>query len=163
MDRRAIEQKICEAFKGVTLGGGVSLCQARVADRYGDGFTGAELAALVHPEITDDWASVPFGELEHDSCIGHLDAEGLRHYLPALMMSVLDHDDACSMRVIGTLQALDGREVYNQSRLRLLNEEQLRAIAAFPGALPNLVDLSASDTKVVSRSLKAYWSRYWAP
>jgi hypothetical protein len=72
VDRNVVEQQIREAFKGVTLGGGVSLCQAQVADRYGEGFTEAELSVLVHPEITDDWARVPLSDLDSD-CIAHLD------------------------------------------------------------------------------------------
>lgn len=64
MDRNVVEQQIREAFKDVTLGGGVSLCQAQVDDRYGEGFTEAELSVLVHPEIIDDWARVPFRDLD---------------------------------------------------------------------------------------------------
>ena len=159
MDRNVVEQQIREAFKGVTLGGGVSLCQAQVADQYGEGFTEAQLSVLLHPEITDDWTRIRFEDLDSD-CIAHLDAEGLRYYLAPLMLSVMERYVAGSMRVIGTIGALDPRDPYKGSRFKLLNEAQRRAIAVFLIALPQLVDLWAEDAKVVSRSLSAYWGQF---
>ena len=159
VDRDVVEQQIREAFRGVTLGGGVSLCQAQVADRYGEGFTAEQLSVLVHPEITDDWSRVPFSDLDSD-CIAHLDAEGLRYYLAPLMLSVLERYERGSMRVIGTIGALDPRDAYNGSRFKLFNEAQRRAVAAFLGALPQLVALWAEDAKLVARSLNTYWGQY---
>src|SRR5215469_15804011 len=49
--------------------------------------------------------TVPPDELERN-CIAHLDALGFRYYIPALMLSVLDHYEPLSMRVIGTLAGL---------------------------------------------------------
>lgn len=39
-------------------------------------------------------------------CVAHLDNEGLRYYLPALMLSLLSNYDPASMRVIETISAL---------------------------------------------------------
>lgn len=159
MDRNVVEQQIREAFKEVTLGGGVSLCQAQVADRYGEGFTEAELSVLVHPEITDDWARVPFSDLDSD-CIAHLDAEGLRYYLAPLMLSVIEHYEAGSMRVIGTIGALDPRSAHGETRFALFSNEQRKAIGYFLKILPELVNLWNEDAKVASRSLRTYWERF---
>jgi hypothetical protein len=159
MDRSFIEQQICEAFKGVTLGGGVSLGQAQVADRCGDGLTCAQLSVLAPSEITDDWTEVPTSDLDSD-CVAHLDAEGLRYYLAPLMLGVLEHYEAGSMRVIGTIAALDPRSAYGETRFALLSDEQRSAVASFLKTLPAFVNLGTEDAKVVSRSLRSYWQRY---
>ena len=159
MSLERLEDKIRAAFAGVELGGGISLRQAQVIDRYGEGVSDQEFEALPKGEITNDWSKVPFDELER-ACVAHLDAEGLRYYLSALMLSLLSHYDAGSMRVIGTISALDSRDDYNQRRFALLTEPQRRAIASFLSALPNVVDLWDEHAKVVSRSLQAYWRQY---
>ena len=154
-----LEDEIRAAFAGVELGGGISLRQAQVIDRYGEGVSDREFEALPKGEMTNDWSKVPFDELERD-CVAHLDAEGLRYYIPALMLSVLNHYDAGSMRVIGTISALDSRDAYNQRRFALFSEPQRRAVASFLSALPNVVDLWVEHAKVASRSLQAYWRQY---
>ena len=159
VDRDFVEQQIREAFIGVKLGGGVSLCQAQVADRFGDRFSEAQLSALLRAEITDDWARVPSCDLDSD-CIAHLDAEGLRYYLAPLVLSVIERYVAGSMRVIGTIRALDPRGSYGEKRFSLFSDEQRKAIALFLKALPELVDLRAEDARVASRSLRGYWQQF---
>lgn len=159
MSFERLEDEIRTAFAGVELGGGISLRQAQVIDRYGEGVSDREFEALPKGEMTNDWSKVPMDELERD-CVAHLDAEGLRYYIPALMLSVLTHYDAGSMRVIGTISALDSRDAYNQRRFALFTEPQRRAIASFLSALPNLVDLWDEHAKVASRSLQTYWRQF---
>jgi len=89
-----------------------------------------------------------------------LDAEGLRYYLPALMLTTLDRYEAGSMRVIGTIGALNPRGAYGESRFALLSESQRRVIALFLQSLPLLVDLWEEDAKDVSCSLQEYWKGY---
>jgi hypothetical protein len=103
--RAAIEKEIQTAFRGVTLGGGISLRQAQLIDNFGRATQKDASASFGDPEVTDDWAWVSLDELERD-CIAHLDALGFRYYIPALMVSVLNHYDSSSMRVIGTLSGL---------------------------------------------------------
>jgi hypothetical protein len=79
-DRAVVEARIRAAFAGVTLGKGMSLRQAQVADLYGEGVTDGEYKALPRGEVTNSWADVSFSELERD-CVAHLDNEGLRYYL----------------------------------------------------------------------------------
>src|SRR5947208_2159101 len=97
--RHTIETDIEAAFRGVTLGTGLSLRQAQAADAY--------LPSAPHAaeEILDDWSQVSLEELERN-CTEHLDAGGFRYYIPALMLSVLSHYESASMRVIGTLHGL---------------------------------------------------------
>jgi hypothetical protein len=77
----------------------MSLRQAQVADRYGEGVTEAEYQTLPRGEVTNSWADVSFSELERD-CVAHLDNEGLRYYLPAFMLIVLSNYDPASKTVL---------------------------------------------------------------
>src|SRR6266481_1251584 len=60
--------------------------------------------------------------------------------IPALMLSVLNHYESSSMRVIGTLGGLypkkDNSWEYHMNRYSLLNPTQKAAIARFLAALP---------------------------
>ena len=96
--RLAVESEIRIAFRGVTLGRGMSLRQAQLAGRLKDEVSSSDSASCA-PEQLADWSKVPLDELDRD-CVSHLDAEGFRYYIPALMLSVLDHYDPASMRVI---------------------------------------------------------------
>jgi len=159
MNKSALENNFHVAFRGVVLGRGVSLRQAQIADRYGDEGQGESFGHLPPEEPKDDWTRVQVRD-DNSDCIAHLDAEGLRYYLPALMLSVLVDYDPGSMRVIGTISALDPRSAFSGRRLAMLNDEQRQAIACFLHALPELVELSDRDAKVVSRSLSAYWRQF---
>jgi hypothetical protein len=48
---------------------------------------------------------VPLEELKR-APMAHFDVLGFRYYIQALMLSVLDHSESSSMRVIGTLGAV---------------------------------------------------------
>ena len=161
-DLSILTARIRRAFAGVKLGDGVSLRQTQVIDRYGDGLSDADFAALPAEEITDDWSQLTLSDINCD-CIAHLDAAGFRYYIPALMLSVLSHYDPTSMRVIGTIQGLYPKAPHAEHRERiysLLDESQRSAIAAFLNALPGLVHLSDEDKKCVARSLQNYWGGY---
>ena len=158
-DRAAVEAQIRTAFAGVTLGKGMSLRQAQVADRYGEGVTEAEYESLPRGETTNSWADVSFSELEHD-CVAHLDNEGLRYYLPALMLSLLSNYDPASMRVIGTISALYPAAIGPERRYTYLTDDQHQAVACFVEALPRLAALTTEDSKLVSRALRIYWGRF---
>ena len=105
---------------------------------------------------------MPLDELESE-CIAYLDALGFRYYIPALILSVLDHYES-SMRVIGTLRGLypkkDSGWEYHMHRYSLLNPAQKTAIARFLEALPKLVELDFEDQKTVPRALSNYWGEY---
>jgi uncharacterized protein DUF6714 len=161
--RHAFENEIRMAFRGVTLGQGISLRQAQLANGFQNAVLNAHSASPTHEEITDDWSRVPLDELESD-CIAYLDALGFRYYIPALMLSVLGHYESSSMRVIGTLAGLypkkDTSWEYHMHRYSLLNLAQKTAIARFLVALPKLVELDFEDQRVVPRALRNYWGEY---
>jgi hypothetical protein len=161
--RRAVENEIRMAFRGVTLGQGITLRKAQLVDVSRDAARNLHAASPAHGEITDDWSRVPLNELESES-IAHLDALGFRYYIPALMLSVLDHYESSRMRVIGTLRGLypkkDSGWEYHMHRYSLLNHAQKTAIARFLAALPKLVELDFEDQKVVPRALRNYWGEY---
>lgn len=164
--RLRLERDICAAFKGVVLGNGVSLSQAEIIDNYGknkDGVpvSGRQYDDLRSTDVTEDWESITLRDLERDN-VAHMDAEGLRYYLPALMISVLGRYDPASMRVIGTLMALDPRPMdeYHSNRYSLLNDKQKQVIAQFLTLLPDLLPLDQEDTARTNRAVKAYWQRF---
>ena len=159
---RAVESEIRMAFRSVTLGRGTSLRQAQLADGFQDIVRNAHSASPADGEITDDWSRVPLDELERD-CIAHLDALGFRYYIPALMLSVLNHYESSSMRVIGTLDGLYPKKdywEYYMYRYSHLNPMQKTAIARFLAALPKLVELDFEHQKTVPRALRNYWGEY---
>jgi hypothetical protein len=171
MERETVEAGIRTAFAGVKLGAGVSLRQAQAADTWRDGHTEAEWRALPRGEVTDDWSRVPDAELRRD-CIAYLDEEGLRYYLPAFMLWLLDHYDDVEMRrdassdlaVIGTLMATapggDGRAAALHAAFDGYTPQRRAAIAAFVEALPRLVELSYMDAMCVERAIRDYWGQF---
>ena len=155
--RNAVESEIRGAFRGVTLGRGISLRRAQFID------AGCTVHSDSSTEVTNDWSRVPLEDLE-GNCTAHLDAEGFRYYIPALMLSVLKHYDSASMRVIGTLSGLypkkDHSWEYHMLRYSLLDLAQKKAIARFLTLLPELVELDNEDQKIVPRALRNYWGEY---
>jgi hypothetical protein len=161
--RDSVESEIRLAFRGVTLGRGISLKQAEFIDGFRDSTWKAHSSSTADVEITDDWSRVALDELQCD-CIAHLDALGFRYYIPALMLSVLNHYESSSMRVIGTLTGLypkkDNLWKYYIHHYSLLNPPQKTAVARFLAALPKLVELDSEGQKVVPRALHNYWGEY---
>jgi hypothetical protein len=162
VSRASLEAAIRDAFHGVQLGGGISLRQAEVLDNRGSRLSDAEFAALPGQEVTDDWPAVPAEELDSEY-IAHLDAEGLRYYLPAFMLRLLDdYVDGGEMWTIGTTRALDQRDRHPFGFLELLTPRQRRAIALYVRALPELVELDAEDGKALARAFRDVWAPYLA-
>ena len=160
--RSSVKQNIRTAFRGVTLGAGISLRRAQLID--GQSAPSREHAqSFTQKEIIGDWSQVPLDELERDS-VAHLDALGFRYYIPALMLSVLEHYDSSSMRVIGTLTGLypkkDNAWEYHMQRYSLLDATQKIAIARFLAELPKLVELDSEGQRTVERALRNYWGEY---
>ena len=120
--------------------------------------------------MTDDWTRVPESELLRDNA-AHLDAEGLRYYLPALMLWLLDHyhedgwltRDGVLMTTIGTIMALAPEPQFDESMWRfyeIFTAAQRTAIASYLDALPRLVELDSEDAKTVARSIDHYWAQF---
>lgn len=163
-DASEIEARIRSAFHGVTLDGGVSLRQAEVMDRYGEGVTAAEFNALPQGEITEDWTRLTPEVLDACGVIAHLDARGFCYYIPAFMLRLMALYEPSSMRVIGTLISLypkkDELWDHHMAKYSLLSGEQSTAIAHFLQSLPHLVELDADDEKIVQRAIRNYWHQF---
>ena len=164
MNSHEIEALVTEAFRYARLGGGVSLRQAEARDDSGRGVTAEQFQALPAGEVTDDWAALTLDDLERYPYLAHLDAAGFRYYLPAFLLSVLEHYDPASLRVIGTLSALypkrDDRWEHHMGHYSLLDRGQRATIAVYLRGLPSLVPLDVEDEKVVGRALRNYWHEY---
>jgi hypothetical protein len=163
--RAEVEASIRDAFASVRLGRGTSLRQAEAIDKSVGAVSEAGFRTLPASEVTDDWATVPTRELDRD-CIAYLDAEGLRYYLPALMLRLLDEydeDTAGEMWTIGTIMALDQRRGHPVGFLELLTPAQRIAIARYVKALPELVELSRDDAIAAARAVRDVWSKYLPP
>ncbi|MBX3030989.1 MAG: hypothetical protein KF809_12590 [Chloroflexi bacterium] len=127
-----------------------------------------DYAAWPGVEVTDDWSQVPESELLRD-CIAHLDDEGLRYYLPAFMVWLLDDydedpwfDDA-DMAVIGTMSVIAPGKESRAERYAMFDgwtPGQRAAIAAHVEALPRLVELDQADATLVERAIRDYWGRF---
>lgn len=168
MERSDIEDAIRSAFAHVRLGSGVSLRQAESIDGTIFGLE-PTYAGRLADEVTDDWTRVSESELLRDN-VAHLDGDGLRYYLPALMLWLLDHYDdgdrwlrGSDMTAIGTISAIAPEESFAPSRWAMYDSwsaEQRAAIASFVEALPRLVRLDSADASSVARSLDRYWHRF---
>lgn len=160
LTKEQIIEEISSAFNGVTLDDGISLNQTRVIDNYGRGCTDEEFEALPLSEVTDDWTKIPLGQLDEADCLAHFDRKGFRYYVPALLLRLLDNYDPDSMMTIGTLSILYPKTQSWPYLYTLLTENQLKAVAHYLEALPNLVDLWGEDQKVVERAYCNSWSKY---
>jgi hypothetical protein len=171
-NRAAIEAAIREAFAGVVLGDGVSLRQAALLDASDEEASAGELASVRGSEVVDDWAAIPAAELARDN-IAQLDAAGLRYYLPALALWLLDrYDDAAlrladegvGMTVIGVIGALAPSELFADELYEIYDgftSSQRAALAGYVAALPSLVALGETDAERIDIAIDEYWSQFF--
>lgn len=157
VSRDHVETIIRDAFTGARLGDGLSLGEAEAASDLYRTISPEQSKERRSSEVKDDWAAVPQSELERDD-IALLDPRGLRYYLPALMLSLLDHYDRSEMWCIGTIAALDQRDPHPIGFMSLLSAEQKRAIALYVKALPELVRLDAEDTEILIGAFRDVWA-----
>jgi len=120
------------AFRGVELGGGVSLHQTVAIDDYAG--PEAERSAWDADERHDWRRLVADPELARISGVGGLsfyDAVGLRFHLPAyLSLAVIDWEAKASDDVLGCLlYHLTSLSEYNCGRFAIFSAEQRRCVA----------------------------------
>jgi len=154
--RQLVEAAIREAFAGARLGDGVSLVEAEAIDGYYERRSLAEAHRLRQFEITDDWTALTSSDLDSEN-LAHLDPEGLRYYLPAFMLRLLDDYQYGEMWCVGTIGRLDQRHPYPLGFMELLTNDQRAAVAAYVEALPELVELGYEDAAIIDRSLAQVW------
>jgi hypothetical protein len=171
MDRAGVEAAIREAFAGVVLGDGTSLRQTAALDASDEEVPRDELDAARRGEVTADWTRIPAAELTAGA-LAELDAEGLRYYLPALLLWLLDHyddaaarasDEGVGMTVIGTLGSLAPSELFADELYEVYDgftPAQRAALATTLEALPTLVHLDDADAERVAIAMDEYWSQF---
>jgi hypothetical protein len=174
MDRAAVEAEIRAAYAGVTLGAGISLRQTVALDAADDEPSPAELDALRRDEEVDDWTRVPEEDLTAGA-VAYLDGEGLRYYLPALLVWLLDRyddtdrrarDEDVEMTVIGTIGSLAPSDLFADELYEVYDgftPTQRRAVAAYVDALPTLVHLRETDADRLSQAVEEYWGQFLPP
>ena len=169
--RSEVEAAIRAAFGGVTLGAGTSLRQTAALDASDEEVPRDELDAARRGEITDDWTQVSAADLT-SGALAQLDGDGLRYYLPALVLWILDHyddaagratDEGVGMTVIGTLGSLAPSELFADELYEVYDgftPAQRSALAGALEALPTLVHLDDADAERVAIALDEYWSQF---
>ena len=131
LSKDELKKEIEQAFQGVQLDGGLSLKQIKVIDNYGRDCSDEEFVALPRTEITDDWKSVPPEILDEVDGLAFLDQKGIRFYLPALMLRLLDNYDPASMMTIGTLSMLYPKTESKEYLYSLLSQDQKKQLLIF--------------------------------
>ncbi|RYD19233.1 MAG: hypothetical protein EOP88_19765 [Verrucomicrobiaceae bacterium] len=118
---REVCSEIRAAFKGVTLGNGIGLSQARALDDHVDH---AASSAYRENDEKDDWERIPKEVLDrYRGSLVFLDAEGMRFHLPAYLIADLEGESGHDM---GWELTLTG-----YSRFSLLNKEQRMAVRSY--------------------------------
>lgn len=158
MTKREIKNLIEKTFEGVILEDGISLIETKFNDGYGEGVSNGEYRKLMHHEIKKNWKEIPTDQLDDADCLVFLDAKGFRYYIPALMIRLLEdydsHSDAYTLGILYPKKE-DDSIIY-----KLLTKEQNQAIALFMKTLPNLVELTIGDNRLVKRAFERYWSKF---
>ncbi|WP_019588568.1 DUF6714 family protein [Deinococcus apachensis] len=122
-----LRTRIRRAFTDVTLGGGVTLREARVLDRYGS-FRERERARAL--DFQGPWWEVSGEDLEMHRPFSFLDAVGFAYYAPAYLTHVLSHDPLYATDTADTvLLGLWPR--YSVARFGGITAEQAAVIAAY--------------------------------
>ena len=115
-DERRVAELVRRAFRGVFLGNGIGLRQARGLDNYADSKT---LAALRADDEKRDWSLIPFEDLHQFSgSLCFLDAEGMRFHLPDFLIASIE----------GSNEAIFFHLLHPDKRFELLSREQRQAV-----------------------------------
>jgi hypothetical protein len=161
--QRQLLASLESAFRGIELGGGVSLRETRVLDDYG---TLEERRAARARDEKHDWRNVAY---DPDLAIlmgiaggmSFFDAEGMRFHLPAcLWRAVRDPggprvDDMAGCLLVRLAHAEDSPE-----RFALLDDAQRRCVRE---VLEYLRDQLAFDDEELDAAILGYWSHMQTP
>ncbi len=148
--RGLIAREVCSeiraAFKGVTLGNGIGLSQARALDDHPD--SAASLSYRENDE-KEEWERIPMETLNCYRCsLGFLDEEGMRFHLPAYLIADLEGESGYDM---GTELTLTGN-----GRFSLLDEEQRMAVRNYLLLLAS-DPVHSFDHGAITMALHDYW------
>jgi len=146
-------QEVCglieDAFAGVTLGGGVGLCEGQALDDWADAATCAEYRAN---DEKDDWHRISADALnECHSSLSFFDAEGMRFHLPAFLLADLRGDYK-----FGVPHCLTWATT-SLYKFQLFSDAQRRAVRAY--LLHILDDMNCEfDRPDILWALENYWT-----
>lgn len=126
-ERRAVEAKIREAFRGVTREGGVSWSEAAIIDSYGSDKEREQARSLDTEPRWEDLVDDP--NWHHDLTFGgfsFLDPIGFRYYIAPTMIRYIRHGGGYLFSGHLTIEDDSKKE-----RVSLITTEQAHAIARF--------------------------------
>lgn len=160
--RERLLDEVQWAFAGVVLGKGMSLSQSEVTDNYGREITergwgcGRELSDqeyddLRHRDLTDDWAAIHHKDLERIAG-SYMDAEAVRYYLPALMVSALTRRE----RTDWTWTTLIGFLEKPGDYVAVFSDHQVKAVVRFIRDLPEALEVDDDDKKSLHLAAKRW-------
>ncbi len=148
MSTQELIAQIEAAFAGVERGNGVTIHEAREIDRHS---SRAERIAARALDTECPWRDVPSEALRrNDKYLVFLDAEGMRFYLPALMLQYLKGDEALGDELVAALCVRDELE----KTFGILNAEQSHAVWAF---LQHVAEIDA----YIEGDIRDACTRYW--
>ncbi len=148
MQNNELLEKIRTAFNGVTLGGGIGLHQANAIDDYK---SNEECLRERERDEKLNWQIVSAGDLNHCfSSYSYLDAEGVRFYLPAMM--VCEVSGAYNHSVGDRLSSGHAEERYE-----ILNREQRVAVIEFLNWCVSGDDYDFERMEIVEALLNGHW------
>ncbi len=143
--RRLIE----DAFRGVTLGDGVGLQEARGLDDHENTVTCAAYRAA---DEKDDWQRISSEAISrYNDSLSFFDAEGMRFHLPAYLIAELKDEYG-----FGLDSCLANLSEHSISRFALLSDTQRKAVRAFLLHIAEEPDFESSRPKIL-RALGEYW------
>lgn len=154
-ERRAVEARIREAFRGVTREGGVSWSESVIIDGDGSGRTRKQARALDTESRWEDL--VDHKNWHHQVGIGgfnFLDPIGFRYYIAPAMIRCIRADGGEFVSY-----ALDVDSDYQRALVGLLNAEQAHAVARFVGLM--IAVHAAKQDDIYGKPWSDAYERYW--
>ena len=125
-----LRSRICTAFEGVTLGGGIGLYQAQGIDDHDSDET---CRMLRERDEKDNWQRITSEDLNKCySSLSFFDAEGLRFHLPAYLLADLNGDYMFDMISEFTNWCDHKRQQYS-----LLSHTQIEAVSDYLRLIQN--------------------------
>ena len=163
MLRERLIEEIQRVFDGVSREDGITLHEADAID---DWETEQEILRARRKDRDLRWQDVPDEEIEeHCHSLAHLDAKGLRYYLPAFMRWILRHGrDSGSLSVDFTIYTLCPRDEprlrdYFHERLGGLVEHEARVVCRFLRFLLEH-EQDSCDLDAAREALDRHWARF---
>lgn len=147
--------EIAAAFEAVERGNGVSIHETREIDYHSS--RARRLAARAR-DNERSWQEVPPEALSsNDKYLAFLDAEGMRYYLPALMIWHLKSDEQIRGEELLYALCTFSPATAVDRQFRLLNERQSRAVLAF---LRHVGQSGCEYQELVENACEIYWGRF---